>query len=78
MPVLNWIGKNKVVNHHRQVPLPAIEAQWSHGDPGDNLIIQGDNLDALKALLPRYEGQVDVVYIDPTTRATRTGCTTTT
>ncbi|MCL2620055.1 MAG: site-specific DNA-methyltransferase [Defluviitaleaceae bacterium] len=66
MPVLNWIGKEKVVNHHRQVPYRILESRYAHGlaDSG-NMIVHGDNLDALKALLPRYEGRVKLVYIDP-------------
>ncbi len=40
--------------------------ELSHGDPNSgNLIVQGDNLHALKALLPRYAGQVKCIYIDP-------------
>ena len=66
MPILNWIGKEKVINYHQQVPYRVLEPQYTYGqaDSG-NLIIQGDNLDALKALLPRYEGKVKLVYIDP-------------
>lgn len=66
MPILNWIGKEKVINHHQQVPYRVLEPQYTYGqaDSG-NLIIHGDNLDALKALLPRYEGKVKLVYIDP-------------
>lgn len=68
MPTLNWIGKEAVVNHHRQVPFHLLKdvPDLSCGDPGDgNLIVQGDNLVALKALLPYYAGQVKCIYIDP-------------
>ena len=66
MPTLNWIGKDKVVNHHLDVPFRVLEEQYAFGDNADgNMIIHGDNLDALKALLPRFEGQVKCIYIDP-------------
>jgi adenine-specific DNA-methyltransferase len=66
VPILNWIGKDKVVNHHQQVPYRVLEPQWSHGETDSgNMIIHGDNLDALKALLPRYEGRIKLIYIDP-------------
>lgn len=68
MPTLNWIGKEAVVNHHRQVPFHLIKdvPDLACGKPGDgNLIVQGDNLVALKALLPYYAGQVKCIYIDP-------------
>ncbi len=68
MPTLNWIGKEAVVEHHRHVPLRLLECDrdLSAGDPdAGNLLVQGDNLEALKALLPRYKGQVKCVYIDP-------------
>ena len=73
MPELNWVGKNKVINHHLDVPYRVLERQYSFDQAGqheedngsENMIIHGDNLEALKALLPRYEGQVDVIYIDP-------------
>lgn len=69
MPTLNWIGKDKVVNHHLDVPFRTLEKQYTfapNGVDGDgNMIIHGDNLDALKALLPMYEGRVKCIYIDP-------------
>jgi len=64
MPTLNWIGKDKVVNHHLDVPFRVLEEQYTYGDNADgNMIIHGDNLDALKALLPRFEGRVKCIYI---------------
>ena len=68
MPSLNWIGKSAVVKHHKDVPYRLLEpvSELSCGDPDSgNLIVQGDNLHALKALLPRYAGQVKCIYIDP-------------
>jgi adenine-specific DNA-methyltransferase len=68
MPVLNWIGKEAVVRHHKEVPFRLLEpvSDLSCGDSeSGNLIVQGDNLHALKALLPRYVGQVKCIYIDP-------------
>jgi adenine specific DNA methylase Mod len=68
MPTLNWIGKEAVVKHHKEVPFRLLEpvSDLSCGDVGSgNLIVQGDNLHALKALLPRYAGQVKCIYIDP-------------
>ena len=66
MPTLEWIGKDKVVNHHQQVPYRVLEAQYTHNaERSENMIIRGDNLEALKSLLPKYEGKVKCIYIDP-------------
>jgi len=68
MPSLDWIGKSAVKNHHKEVPFRLLNcrADLSVGDPNSgNLIVQGDNLEALKALLPYYAGQVKCIYIDP-------------
>ncbi len=68
MPTLDWIGKQAVVKHHKDVPYRLLEpvAKLSCADANNgNLIVQGDNLHALKALLPRYAGQVKCIYIDP-------------
>ncbi|MFZ1546509.1 MAG: hypothetical protein WAT12_05345 [Candidatus Nitrotoga sp.] len=57
MPTLNWIGKEAVVNHHQQVPFHLLKdvPELACGNPGvGNLIKQGDNLVALKALLPYF------------------------
>ena len=66
MPTLDWIGKEKVVNHHLEVPYRVLEKQYTYnaGD-SENMIIHGDNLEALKSLLPQYEGQIKCIYIDP-------------
>ena len=67
MATLNWIGKDAVIRHHKEVPVRLLEPdeKLSHGEPDGNLIVQGDNLDALKALLPKYAGRVKCIYIDP-------------
>lgn len=72
MPTLTWVGKDKVVNHHHEVPFRVLNKQYafeaSPGNPTnstDNRIIHGDNLEALKSLLPEFEGKVKCIYIDP-------------
>ena len=65
MPTLDWIGKDKVVNHHMDVPFRVLEEKYRYGEDSDNMIIHGDNLSALKSLLPRYEGKIKCIYIDP-------------
>jgi adenine-specific DNA-methyltransferase len=68
VPTLDWIGKSAVVNHHREVPTRLLhcKSDLSFGDPeAGNLLVQGDNLEALKALLPYYAGKVKCIYIDP-------------
>jgi adenine-specific DNA-methyltransferase len=72
MPTLEFKGKPFVYSHHLSVPFRELVIDPKKSLPGgkkasldDNLIIQGDNLEALKALLPRYAGKVDVIYIDP-------------
>ncbi len=87
MPTLHWIGKDKVVNHHQDVPYRVLEHKY-HFDAelgvqvsdsknqkssiknhqsvkSGNKIIHGDNLEALKSLLPEYEGKIKCIYIDP-------------
>jgi adenine-specific DNA-methyltransferase len=70
MPTLHFKGKPLVQNHHLVVPFSELEAVKSRGlskmpSLHDNLIIEGDNLKALKALLPAYHGKVKCIYIDP-------------
>lgn len=73
MPTLNWIGKEKVINHHLDVPYRVLDHKYSYDEKGqhdgdnegENKIIRGDNLEALKALLPQYEGKIKCIYIDP-------------
>lgn len=73
MPTLHWIGKEKVINHHLDVPFRVLEHQYGFNEgeqqaeetQSGNKIIHGDNLEALKALLPEYEGRIKCIYIDP-------------
>jgi adenine-specific DNA-methyltransferase len=72
MPTLNWVGKNKVVNHHHDVPFRLLDKQYTfkaeEGAPvnsTNNRIIHGDNLESLKSLLPEFEGKIHCIYIDP-------------
>ena len=74
MPTLEFDGKTHIQTHYLTVPHRSIDAvpeKSVAADPSasrpneENLIIHGDNLHALKALLPRYAGRVKCVYIDP-------------
>ena len=78
MPTLNFKGKSAVYSHHLGAPYRSLEIDAKRSMPwkapggkplkpslDDNLIIHGDNLHALKALLPKYAGKVKCVYIDP-------------
>ena len=84
MPTLHWIGKEKVINHHLDVPYRVLEHRYTFNHIGTstssvsdsatvvepvettgNKIIHGDNLEALKSLLPEYEGKIKCIYIDP-------------
>ncbi len=70
MPSLEWVGKKKVVNSMTEMPYRVLNKRYSYGKENDdpnsgNMIIKGDNLAALKSLLPRFEGKVNCVYIDP-------------
>lgn len=74
MPTLNWIGKDKVVTHHQEVPYRVLEHQYgfradnvedTSETRSGNMVIHGDNLEALKALMPQYEGRIKCIYIDP-------------
>lgn len=70
MPTLEWIGKNKEINRHQDVSFRVLErstdlmknVQHNEDNGSDNMIIRGDNLEDL---LPRYEGRVKCIYIDP-------------
>jgi len=66
MPTLNWIGKDKIVNHDKEVPFRLLKKnkKFSLGE-SENLIVEGDNLEALKALMPFYHGSIKCIYIDP-------------
>jgi adenine-specific DNA-methyltransferase len=81
MPTLHWIGKEKVMTHHQDVPYRVLEHKYGftadsstgsgvsseqiEATNSGNKIIHGDNLEALKSLLPEYEGKVKCIYIDP-------------
>ncbi len=68
MPTLTWLGRDEVIREAERVPYRLLEEapELSAGDrDSGNLLIQGDNLEALKALLPFYAGRVKCIYIDP-------------
>ena len=65
MPTLNWLGKDKIVNYAAHVPYHVLNHGYNFGGNSGNKIIHGDNLIALKSLLPLYEGKVKCIYIDP-------------
>ncbi len=76
MPTLNWIGKENVINHHHDVAFRTLDEKYTFiaddrdasnasANHSENKIIHGDNLEALKALLPEYEGRIKCIYIDP-------------
>ncbi len=68
MPILNWLNRDKTVKQTNRAPYRLLEAdlKLSYGDQNSqNLLIRGDNLEALKALLPYYAGKVKCIYIDP-------------
>ena len=73
MPTLDFKGKQFVYAHHLSVPFRTLEIDHKKSLPpkgerpslDDNLVIHGDNLHALKALLPTHAGKIDCIYIDP-------------
>ena len=69
MPTLDWLNRASAFTSAAQVPYRLLEQVSVHGEAAassnDNLLIQGDNLEALKALLPFYRGQVKCIFIDP-------------
>ena len=69
MPFLDWVNKNQAKEATREVPYHLLKQVSAHGDisgaSADNLLIQGDNLLALKALIPFYAGRVKCIFIDP-------------
>ena len=72
MPELNFKGKQHVYAHHMTVPYRPLSLDKKRsllnansGNAVDNMIIKGDNLHALKSLLPRYAGRIKSIYIDP-------------
>jgi len=68
MPILHWLNKDRAIKASRECAYRLLDevSALSCGDGGDeNLLIQGDNLEALKALIPFYAGKVKCVVIDP-------------
>ena len=73
MPTLDFKGKQFVYSHHHSVPFRELVIEDEKSFPAkntkpsinDNLIINGDNLHALKALMPLYAGKIKCIYIDP-------------
>jgi adenine-specific DNA-methyltransferase len=66
MPFLDWVNKNQAKQTTADVPYHLLQHEASYGDPAaENLLIQGDNLLALKALMPFYTGRVKCIFIDP-------------
>jgi adenine-specific DNA-methyltransferase len=81
MPTLHWLTRDDDLRAAAAVPYRLLEEVpalgYGDGETG-NMLIQGDNLDALKALLPFYAGQVKCIYIDPPTTPSRRSNITTT
>src|SRR5437879_5520786 len=68
MPILHWLSRDDDIRAASAVPYRLLEeiSELGYGDrDAGNMLIQGDNLDALKALLPFYSGQVKCICIDP-------------
>jgi adenine-specific DNA-methyltransferase len=68
MPILQWLDREKTIKKANQSPYRLLESDHnlSYGDQNSqNMMIQGDNLEALKALLPYYANRVKCIYIDP-------------
>ena len=68
MPLLNWLNKDSATKAAAKSAYRLLEEipELSYGDKSsENLLIQGDNLEALKALIPFYAGKVKCIYIDP-------------
>lgn len=67
MPILEWLNKGEATKITKKLPYRILKAnaKLSYGDKSENMIIKGDNLEALQALLPYYKGQVKCIYIDP-------------
>lgn len=65
MPTLNWLNRDAAFRTAEQVPCRLLQAVSQHGsEDAGNLLVQGDNLEALKALLPLYRAQVKCIFID--------------
>lgn len=72
MSSLNWKGKEEISNYHLKVPVWNLKKQYKFfcqdenlANSYENMLIKGDNLIALKTLLPKFKGKINYVYIDP-------------
>ena len=66
MPILNWIGKEAIIDHDKDVSFKLLKKIKSKSvGNSENLIIEGDNLEALKSLLPCYQNKIKCIFIDP-------------
>ena len=67
MPILNWLTRETDLQTSLEVPYRLLEPveELGVGEPSENMLIQGDNLEALKSLLPFYAGKIKCIYIDP-------------
>lgn len=79
MPTLNFLGKDKIINHYKNVPFHFLDKKYTYpnhqnttllndnlqNNSQHNMLIHGDNLIALKSLLLHYENKIDCIYIDP-------------
>ena len=67
MPILEWLNKGEATKITKKLPYRILKANadLSYGEQSENMIIKGDNLEALQALLPYYKGQIKCIYIDP-------------
>ena len=69
MPILRWINDGDARCAAKNVPFHLLEFVKTYGKPAGvlstNVLIHGDNLLALRALLPFYRGKVKCIYIDP-------------
>ncbi len=68
MPILDWLNKSEALKVAKQCPYRLLkeEPNLSYGDPDtDNMLIQGDNLEALKSLIPTHAGKIKCIFIDP-------------
>ena len=70
MPTLDWLHRAAAFSVANQVPYRLLETVSHHGSSSpdkstDNLLIHGDNLEALKALMPFYRGRIKCIFIDP-------------
>lgn len=67
VPILEWLNKGEATKVTKKLPYRMLKAnaELSYGEQSENMIIKGDNLEALQALLPYYKGQVKCIYIDP-------------